>query len=100
MPETFEDVLKIGVLGAGAFGTSMATVAARRGHNVVLWARDATQVQAMQTTKRNPKYGMQDFELPPNLIATNSLQEACQDADILILALPAGISTFCRRNAA
>lgn len=89
MPEEFSDVLKIGVLGAGAFGTSMAMTAARRGHQVTLWARDAQQVQSIQETRRNPKYGLQDFELPDNLQATNSLEDACKDATILILALPA-----------
>lgn len=100
MPEDFSEVLKIGVLGAGAFGTSMATVAARRGHQVVLWARDENQVQTINETKRNPKHGMQDFVLPDNLVATNVLEEACQGADILMLALPAQkIPEFCRQHA-
>lgn len=100
MPEDFSEVLKIGVLGAGAFGTSMATVAARSGHQVVLWARDENQVQTIQETKRNPKHGMHEFELPDNLVATTLLEEACRDADILILALPAQrIPDFCREHA-
>jgi len=101
MPEEFSEVLKIGVLGAGAFGTSMATVAARRGHQVVLWARDEDQVQTMKETRRNPKYGMEDFDLPENITPTNSLEEACQGAAILLLALPAQrIPDFCRQNVA
>jgi glycerol-3-phosphate dehydrogenase (NAD+) len=99
MPEEFSEVLKIGVLGAGAFGTSMATVAGRRGHRVILWARDAAQVQTMKETRRNPKYGMDEFELPENILPTNSLEEACQGADILILALPAQrVPEFCRQH--
>lgn len=101
MPEEFADVLKIGVIGAGAFGTSMATVAARRGHHVVLWARDEAQVQTMKETRRNPKYGMDGFELPENVTVTNSLEEACKRAHILLLALPAQrIPDFCREHAA
>eukprot|EP00934_Nitzschia_sp_Nitz4_P003061 Nitzschia sp. Nitz4//scaffold32_size149145//51409//52455//NITZ4_002874-RA/size149145-processed-gene-0.92-mRNA-1//1//CDS//3329548054//3051//frame0 len=89
LPEEYSEVLKIAVLGAGAFGTSMAAVAARRNHDVKLWARDPAQVKAIQETRRNPKYGMEEFELPSNIEATCSLEVACKDADILILALPA-----------
>ena len=81
--------MKIGVLGAGAFGTAMAMVAGRRGHQVLLWARDSEQVASIQATRRNPKYGLEEFELPENVQATNSLEEACQNADVLLLCLPA-----------
>jgi glycerol-3-phosphate dehydrogenase len=81
--------IQIGVLGAGAFGTSMAMVAGRRGHQVLLWARDLEQVAAIQATRRNPKYGLEEFELPANVQATDSLEEACQNADVLMLCLPA-----------
>ncbi len=100
MPEDFSEVLKIGVLGAGAFGTSMATVAARRGHQVILWARDEAQVHSIMETRRNPKYGMHEFELSDNIVATNSLEDTCRGAHILILALPAQrIPDFCRQHA-
>lgn len=99
MPEEHTDVLKIGVLGAGAFGTSMATVAGRRSHNVLLWARDAAQVEAIQSTRRNPKYGLDEFELPESIQATTSLEDTCRDADILMLCLPAQrIPEFLRQH--
>lgn len=89
MPGEYTQSIKIGVLGAGAFGTSMATVAARRQHKVLLWGRDEAQVQAIHETRRNPKYGMEVFELPENVQATTSLEETCKDADVLMLCLPA-----------
>lgn len=89
MPEEHTEILKIGVLGSGAFGTSMATVAARRGHRVYLWGRDEAQVQAICETRRNPKYGLDEFELLENIQATSSLAETCEGADVLMLCLPA-----------
>lgn len=89
MPEEDHRKIKIGVLGAGAFGTSMAMVAGRRGHHVLLWARDSVQVAAIQATRCNPKYGLEEFELPENVQATNSIEEVCQNADVLMLCLPA-----------
>jgi glycerol-3-phosphate dehydrogenase (NAD+) len=89
MPEDHTDVLKVGVLGAGAFGTSMAFVAARRNHQVLLWARDPAQVEAINSTHRNPKYGLEEFVLPDDIVATSSLQETFQNADVVMLCLPA-----------
>ena len=47
--------MKISVFGAGAWGTALAIHAARR-HPVVLWARDAQQVQTMAQARRNDRY--------------------------------------------
>ena len=43
----------ISVIGAGAFGTALAISLARGGQNVVLWARDAAQVDAMRAAREN-----------------------------------------------
>jgi glycerol-3-phosphate dehydrogenase (NAD(P)+) len=48
-------VKRVAVLGAGAWGTSIATVLAPR-LEVTLWARDAAQAQAMARTRRNERY--------------------------------------------
>ncbi len=39
------DAVRVAVLGAGAFGTAMATIAARRGHQVLLYTRDESQAK-------------------------------------------------------
>ena len=47
--------MRVAVLGAGAWGTALAVAAAQR-HEVVLWARDAVQAQAMHAARRNTRY--------------------------------------------
>jgi glycerol-3-phosphate dehydrogenase (NAD(P)+) len=47
--------MKIAVLGAGAWGTALACSAATR-HDVVLWARDASQASRLQQLRRNERY--------------------------------------------
>ncbi|PIT78844.1 NAD(P)H-dependent glycerol-3-phosphate dehydrogenase [Limnohabitans sp. B9-3] len=47
--------MKIAVLGAGAWGTALAINAGAH-HDVALWARDASQVQAMQAERVNTRY--------------------------------------------
>jgi glycerol-3-phosphate dehydrogenase (NAD(P)+) len=58
--------MKISVLGAGAWGTALAIQAARAGHDVQLWARDAAAVAAMRASRRNAAY-LPDSELPESL---------------------------------
>ncbi len=48
-------VAKVGVLGAGAFGTALANVAARAGAAVTLWARDAALVAEVNERRSNAK---------------------------------------------
>jgi len=60
--------MKIAVLGAGAWGTALAVAAAPR-HDVLLWARDVAQAQALQEERENQRY-LRDIPLPPELKVT------------------------------
>ena len=77
----------VGVIGGGAWGTALALVAARAGRDVLLWARDADQVETINATARNPRY-LPEIELNPPLRATADLGEVTGCA-ILVLATPA-----------
>ena len=48
--------LRVGVFGAGSWGTALATQAARNGHAVTLWGRDPGQIAAMAESRRNLRY--------------------------------------------
>ena len=58
--------MRIAVLGAGAWGTSIASVLAPR-LEVVLWAQSPEQAQAIHATRRNERY-LPGIELPKSLI--------------------------------
>lgn len=82
--------MKIAVIGAGAFGTAMAVLAARNGHNVSLYARKAEVCAAINKEHKNPNAkGLEHFELSPLIVAVNTFEEACKDAKIILHALPA-----------
>ncbi len=70
LPSTSKELVKVAVLGAGNFGTAMAQIAARSGHTVSLYSRDRAQVDAINTTHRNPRY-FSDFILPESISATD-----------------------------
>ncbi|RZA30828.1 MAG: NAD(P)-dependent glycerol-3-phosphate dehydrogenase [Lysobacteraceae bacterium] len=79
--------LKIAVLGAGSWGTALAALMARHGHEVVLWGRDAKVAAAMDAQHENPRY-LPGIALPEGLRATIDLSTALDDADLVLVVVP------------
>ncbi len=86
--------MKIIVIGAGAWGTALALSAssnARAQHEVTLWARDASQSQAMQQERANTRY-LPGIALPPDLRVSaqpwSSLAQTIAQQDLVIVASP------------
>jgi glycerol-3-phosphate dehydrogenase (NAD(P)+) len=78
---------RIGVLGAGSFGTALAVhFAGAGGHPVRLWARNAELVERMRRERANPDY-LPGVELPPDLEPTSEA-EALADSDLIVAAPP------------
>ena len=67
----------IAVVGAGAWGTALALVAARGGRNVTLWALEPEVVHEIGTTHVNGRY-LPDIQLPANIVATTDMAEAAK----------------------
>lgn len=78
---------KIGVLGAGSWGTALAIHLARQNHEVTLWARDRTYSQQMQKNRENPRY-LPRMAFPSLLSVTANLSEAVKDQEALLVVLP------------
>jgi len=78
--------VRIAVLGAGSWGTTVATLVAPR-HDTVLWARNADVAKSINVDHTNGAY-LPGFDLPPELSATASLEDAVCDADLLIVGVP------------
>ncbi len=74
----------IGVIGAGAWGTALAQVAAGNGHELRLWARDPALVAAINDTHENAAY-LPGIPLSPNIRATNDLADMADAAANLIV---------------
>jgi len=76
----------VAVIGAGAWGTALACVAARAGRVVMLYARDAAHAAHIDGARENPR--LPGISLAPGIVVTNNLAAAAQ-ADILLVATPA-----------
>ena len=80
--------MRILVVGAGSWGTTLACLLARKNYIVTIWARDQILAQRMQILRYNPRYQSEAF-LPPNLVATSDLsQAAAHENDVAVFAVP------------
>ena len=78
--------VQVTVLGAGSWGTTVASLAARN-TPTLLWARDAQTVKEVNAKHTNSRY-LGDRPLPEALRATADLAEAAGYADVLVVGLP------------
>ena len=77
---------RIGVIGAGAWGTALTTVARHQDREVVIWARETVVADAINTEHRNTMF-LPDTLLDEEIRATTVLTEACA-ADAVLLVVP------------
>ena len=79
--------MRIGVLGAGSWGTALAAALARKhGVQAVLWARDAAAANAMAASRENQRY-LPGIALPEALAITSDFAEAAR-TDLCVIATP------------
>ena len=87
--------MKAGILGAGSWGTALAKLLHKNGHQVAVWSIDKKEVEMLQT-EREHKSKLPGVKLPEDIIFTNCIEEAMKDKDFLVLAVP---SVFTRSTA-
>jgi glycerol-3-phosphate dehydrogenase (NAD(P)+) len=78
---------RIGIVGAGAWGTALAATIRRAGRNVVLWAHEQEVAAQINATRRNGVY-LPDVLLECGIRASTDLAEAAA-ADVVLLVTPA-----------
>lgn len=77
---------KIAFIGGGSFGTALAMVLGEKNKDVVMWARREEIVTEINKSRRNSSY-LKECVLPETVTATNNIEEAVKDADMIILAV-------------
>jgi glycerol-3-phosphate dehydrogenase (NAD(P)+) len=80
-------ISKMGVIGAGAWGTALAKHLAEKGLDVRLWAYERDVVDAINTSHENQIF-LKGVTLPYSLIATASLEEATRSCEGIVFAVP------------
>ncbi|MBU0641688.1 MAG: NAD(P)-dependent glycerol-3-phosphate dehydrogenase [Alphaproteobacteria bacterium] len=75
------------MLGAGSWGTALATVLARNGREVRLWARRPDLAERINLTRQNSDY-LPEVDLPNGLTATADLAHALAGAEAVLMVTP------------
>ena len=88
-------MIRVGILGAGSWGTALALLLHKNGHDVTVWAIYKAEV-AMLQKEREHKSKLPGVRLPEEIQITNDLEEGMKDKDFLVLAVP---SVFTRSTA-
>ena len=87
--------MKIGILGAGSWGTALTVLLSDNGHDVTVWSIDAKEIE-MLDTKREHLTKLPGVKLPDSVRFTTDEQEVCKDAELLVMVVP---SPFIRSTA-
>ncbi|HEX3721102.1 MAG TPA: NAD(P)H-dependent glycerol-3-phosphate dehydrogenase [Verrucomicrobiae bacterium] len=79
--------MKVTVIGAGAWGTALASLLRKNGHDVILWGHNAAQLEQIAATGRNELY-LPGIAMAPGIRCEADLSEAVAQADCVVIAVP------------
>ena len=81
-------MLRIAIIGGGAWGTALACVVRRSGHEAVMWIREPEVVELINAGLGNPIF-LPDTEIETDIVATSDLAAAAANSDAILLVVPA-----------
>ena len=79
--------MRIAVLGAGGWGTTLAILLAKNRHDVSLWAYREEDANTIRRTRQNPSF-LPGIAIPETISATSSLPDAVKGCEMLVAAVP------------
>jgi glycerol-3-phosphate dehydrogenase (NAD(P)+) len=82
--------MRCAVVGAGAWGTALADLLARNGHDVRLWAYEPDVVESINTKRENVRF-LRGHELSPSVEAMGDIRRAVEGAELVTLATPSQV---------
>ncbi len=78
---------RIGVLGGGSWGTTLAQLAAAAGHDVELWVRRSEQAEEINENHTNSRY-LGDYRLDEHIVATTDLERVATRCGFILVVVP------------
>lgn len=78
---------KVGIIGAGGWGTALSKLLCEKGLEVTLWCHGQRSYQEILEKRENSSY-LPGILLPPSLKVTRSIEDAASGKELLICALP------------
>lgn len=81
------EVFKVGIIGAGAWGTALGTAVANGGHEVQLWAMEEDVVSSINNEHENKRY-LPGYKLNESMKASMDIKEVATGKDFIIIGSP------------
>lgn len=78
---------RIGILGAGSWGTALAILLHDNGHDVTVWSIHEKEVEMLNTTRRHESK-LPGIEIPEGILFTTDMKKTMSDKDVCVLAVP------------
>ena len=91
--------MRCAVVGAGAWGTALADLLARNGHDVRLWAYEPDVVQSINDKHENVRF-LRGHALTPTVEAVGEIARAVEDAELVTIATPSHVTRPIVKSAA
>src|SRR5713226_5210252 len=90
--------MRTAVIGGGSWGTALASVLGRNGHDTMIWAHDAEVAKALAQKHENPKY-LAGLQLSDKVSGTHDLAEALKGAELVVAVSPSHVTRSVMRDA-
>jgi len=81
---------KIGIIGAGSWGTTLANLLGSKGFSVTLWVYEKSLCEKMTKTRENDVY-LPGFMLSDNVVPSSSLKETVEKKEVIVSVCPSHI---------
>lgn len=81
------EIKRIGAIGAGSWGTTLANLLAGKGYSVDLWVREEEVYDQIKKEHINSTF-LPEMKLVPNLKPVKTLEEAVKDKDLVMMVVP------------
>lgn len=78
---------QVGIVGAGSWGTAVASQLGNARQRVCLWTREKSDADSINASRENKKH-LPGYKLSPAIKATSDMEELAADKDLIILATP------------
>lgn len=79
--------MKVGVLGAGAFGLALSHILVKNNVTVEMWTHSEDEAKALDKTRTSKK--LNEYKIPKEIKFTTNLEETVDGKDLIVMAIPA-----------
>lgn len=81
---------RIAVLGAGSWGTTLAILLAKKGHEVSLWEYLKEQAERLDKERENRQF-LPGVSIPKKIFVSSSLEEIVKEKEIILIVVPSQV---------